>query len=148
MLSTIILGIMEFVVLAIGFAAGFWLIIAAGKEERWKRIMGSIFGWILIAYALIISTMICFKWIDYIQTGKLMEGSSMMSPMMKKEGGCPMMKQMMKQMKDGNMSPMMKQMMQKKMRMQMKKQMQRSEMPMKKMKENSKGKEMHQVPAK
>ncbi len=61
MLETIIMTILNFIVLAIGFTTGYWLITAAGREERWKRALGAIFGWVLILYSIVVSVMICFQ---------------------------------------------------------------------------------------
>ncbi|HSA05652.1 MAG TPA: hypothetical protein P5556_00575 [Candidatus Gastranaerophilales bacterium] len=86
MLATLMFALLEFIIIAIGFGVGYWLITAATKEENWKKIVGAVFGWILIIYAVIIAGMICFQWINYMQTGRL--------PV---EFQCPMMRQMMQQ---------------------------------------------------
>lgn len=92
MLGTIILAILEFIVLVLGFAAGFWLLIAATGQEGWKKTIGGVFGWILIIYALIITAMICFQWIDYMRTGRLIDMQ-----------GCPMHQMMQQQGSQGQM---------------------------------------------
>ncbi len=107
MLVTLTLALLKFIIIASGFGVGYWLIITAAKEENWKKILGTVFGWILIIYAVIIAGMICFQWINYLQTGKL--------PFQ-----CPMMQQMQQrqqmqpgQMKDGVMQQGMQEKMQK-----------------------------------
>lgn len=51
--------------LAIALAIGFWLLITAIKQEGWLKILGSVFGWIIISLAIISSIITCYSVIKY-----------------------------------------------------------------------------------
>jgi len=91
MFVTIMISITKLIVLAIGFGVGFLLITAAGRESAWKRILGAVFGWILVLYAVAITAMLCFLWIDYLSKGSITDGRGGIMQ------GCPMMRQRMMQ---------------------------------------------------
>jgi len=40
--------------LAVGLAIGFWLLFTAIKQEKWLKILGSVFGWLIIAISIIL----------------------------------------------------------------------------------------------
>jgi len=40
--------------LAVGLAIGFWLLLTAIKQEKWLKILGSVFGWLIIAISIIL----------------------------------------------------------------------------------------------
>lgn len=70
--------ILDFILFVIGFGVGFWLLITAIEQEpKWLKISGSIFGWILIVMAIIISLFSCYYSIKFARTGYM-------------TGGCPM----------------------------------------------------------
>lgn len=54
--------------LAIALAIGFWLLITAVKQEGWLKILGSVFGWIIITLAIISSIITCYSVIKYWDT--------------------------------------------------------------------------------
>lgn len=89
MLVTIMMSIAKFLVLAIGFGLGYWLITTAGREEKWKKILGAIFGWILIIYSIAIAAMICFQWINFMHGEDIMYKCPMMRQKMYQQPGMP-----------------------------------------------------------
>ena len=103
MFGTVMLMLQKFFVLAIGLTFGYWLIITAAKQENWKKIVGAVFGWILIIYTFVVSGMICFQWMEYLRTGKLMPSCPMHHSMQgkfnypKMQKPCPMLEKKAKE---------------------------------------------------
>ena len=67
MLFTLLLAGFEFLIIAVGFTCGYYLLTTAAKETDWKRVLGIIFGWILIGNSLVVALMTHYQWIEHLQ---------------------------------------------------------------------------------
>ena len=80
MLFTLLLAGFEFIIIAVGFTFGYFLLVFSSKEMGWKRIMGYIFAWLIITNAVVVALMSHYQWIEYLNGNSRVTKTGMACP--------------------------------------------------------------------